>query len=202
MTRSWDDIYLATTRAERSWTEETPEVSLRLIDAAALTPDAAIIDIGGGSSRLVDELLRRGYGDVSVLDVSGAALDEARSRLGTPDVTWIEADILTWKSERVYRLWHDRAVFHFLIDESERDTYVERAMTAMAPGGHLIIGTFSLNGPESCSGRPVHQWDASSLAAQFGRGFNLVDSFAIDHSTPWGSVQAFTWVHLQRTGLH
>jgi len=198
MSDSWDSTYLQKTASERSWTEGIPQESLRFVEASGVGPDDAVIDIGGGSSRLVDELLRRHFRDVSVLDVSKVALDEARTRLPQAPVKWINADVTAWRPDRTYRLWHDRAVFHFLIEAGQQSNYVSTATAHVEPGGSLIMGTFSPDGPETCSGLAVRRWSIEELSDLFAGGFELVKGEYRDHLTPWASVQPFTWVLLQR----
>jgi trans-aconitate methyltransferase len=197
--RLWDERFTATTEADRSWTQPVPTDSLEFIALAGVGPDDAVIDVGGGASRLVDELLARGFTDVSVLDLSTAALDEAEHRLGgtDPRVHWIHADVTHLQPSRTYRLWHDRAVFHFLTDDVARTAYRRNALASVEPGGHLVLATFAPDGPEQCSGLPVLRWDAEGLASEFD-GFELVASERREHHTPWGSVQPFTWVLLRR----
>lgn len=195
----WEERFRSTSEADRSWSQPVPADSLHFIDQAGLGPDDGVIDVGGGSSRLVDELLTRGFTDVSVLDIAAVALAEAERRLGGPDprVHWIHADVTRMHATRTYRLWHDRAVFHFLTDEASRTAYQRNALASVEPGGHLVLGTFALDGPEQCSGLPVQRWDAAGLVAEFD-GFELVASERREHHTPWGSVQPFTWVLLRR----
>jgi len=189
----WENVY--TTRGERevSWFQERPALSLELIHTAGATPGSSVIDVGGGASRLVDALLAEGFAAVTVLDISGAALVASRRRLGSAGaaVTWIVADITNWEPPRAYDVWHDRAVLHFLTDQADRAAYVMRLMKALRPGGHAIIGTFALDGPERCSGLPVVRYDASSLASLLGPQFELVESRMQDHATPMGGVQRF-----------
>ena len=201
MSSTWDGTYSNKNPSERSWTEAIPQVSLRLITEAGVDVAGAVIDIGGGSARLVDELRRRRFVDVSVLDVSTIALEEARTRLNDPDVTWILGDVIEWTPSRQYRLWHDRAVFHFLIDHADQARYAATAAASVEPDGYAVIGTFSPNGPDSCSGLSVQRWSAHEIAALFAPDFDLETSFEHDHLTPWGSVQSFTWVLLRRHGV-
>jgi len=195
---TWDNTYSGKGPSERSWTEAIPLVSLRLIAEAAVDVRDAIIDVGGGSARLVDELRRRRFADVSVLDVSAIALDEARARLNDPTVTWVLGDVMTWVSTRQYRLWHDRAVFHFLTDPDDQARYAVTAAASVEPNGHVVIGTFSPQGPDTCSGLPVQRWSGLEIAELFAPGFDLETSFEHEHVTPWGSLQPFTWVLLRR----
>ena len=197
MSTNWDEAYRQKTVADRSWTEAIPQPSLRLIEQAGVRADDAIIDVGGGAARLADELHRRRFGDLTVLDVSHLALDEARSRLGD-EVTWIHADLMQWLPARRYQLWHDRAVFHFLVEPEHQARYVELCESAIAPGGALVIGAFAPDGPENCSGLNVRRWSAPELNERFAPSFVPVANFEHDHVTPWGLVQPFTWVLLKR----
>jgi SAM-dependent methyltransferase len=196
----WDRLY--TTKGERdvSWFEPTPHVSLSMLDAAGVTPQACVIDIGGGDSRLVDHLLQRGFTCLTVLDVSSAALDRAKARLGpaaaTP--TWIASDVTgDWKAKPV-DVWHDRAVFHFLTAGSDRAKYLARLRETLKPGGIVIIATFALDGPDTCSGLPVERYSPESLAAVLGADFSLVDALAHTHRTPSGASQAFQYARFAR----
>jgi 2-polyprenyl-3-methyl-5-hydroxy-6-metoxy-1,4-benzoquinol methylase len=196
----WQNVY--TTRGERevSWFQERPDLSLELIRAAGATPRSSVVDVGGGASRLVDALLADGFDRVTVLDVSEAALATVKRRLGSAadKVTWIVSDITTWEPAERYDLWHDRAVLHFLTDASDRAAYVARLTKALRPGGHAIIGTFALDGPERCSGLPVVRYDAAKLTDLLGPEFALVETRAHAHPTPMGSVQRFQFSLFRR----
>jgi len=199
----WDNVYVTKDDSEVSWFQQTPAMSLALIDLARVSPDAAIIDIGGGASHLVDHLLSRGYRDVTVLDISDAALSLARERIAQPlaeNVSWIVADATQWQPTRSYDLWHDRAAFHFLVEAADRAAYVARVKQAVAIGGHVIIGTFAKDGPEMCSGLPVRRYDADGLAAELGDGFTLIASRRDDHATPRQNVQPFQFCLFRRVG--
>ena len=199
---NWNDAYTEKTVAQRSWSQQVPSESLASIARAMLQPDDPIIDVGGGASLLVDELLARGHTDVTVLDIADAALAEARSRITAAgddaNITWIAADITTWQPTRQYALWHDRAVFHFLVDPADQATYVRAATEAVRPGGSLVIATFAPSGPEMCSGLPVQRWSGDGLVERFGAGFECLQVSESAHITPWESVQPFTWVELRR----
>jgi SAM-dependent methyltransferase len=196
----WDNVYATKGEAEVSWFQNSPATSLAMIRAANPDRAAAIIDIGGGASRLVDALLLDGYRDVAVLDLSANALDAAKKRIGAAAsrVDWIVADATTWRPTKAYDLWHDRAAFHFLTDSGDRTAYIERLRSAVAPGGHVIIATFALDGPEKCSGLPVQRHDSASLAAELGPGFELVEARNEAHHTPWNSTQAFQFSRFKR----
>jgi len=197
----WDDVYRRKAPEEVSWFEASPEVSLRLIDTVGAGAEGAIVDIGGGASRLVDALLARGFDDVTVLDVSAAALETARWRLGEAAgrARWIVADVTRWEPERTYDVWHDRAAFHFLIDEADRRAYRDVLHAALRPGGHAIISTFAPDGPEKCSGLPVVRQDSETLASFLGAEFETVASFRHEHGTPCGAVQRFQFTALRRS---
>ena len=195
----WDRVYAKDAR-HFSWFEEIPDASLRLIEAAGLSPTTRIIDIGGGDSHLVDELLRRGVRAIVVLDVSSTALARARQRLGpmAERVSWIEADVTgAWTCPEV-DIWHDRAVFHFLTAETDRAAYVRHLRRTIAPGGTLIIATFAPDGPASCSGLPVRRYSPQTLARELGGGFTLEDAIDHVHRTPWGADQAFQYSRFSR----
>ncbi|WP_298240455.1 trans-aconitate 2-methyltransferase [uncultured Bradyrhizobium sp.] len=198
----WDGVYATKGEAEVSWFQHSPSTSLAMIRAAGPDHDAAIIDIGGGASRLVDALLQDGYRDVSVLDLSANALDAARKRIGpaASAANWIVADATTWQPAKTYEVWHDRAAFHFLTDPRDRAAYVERLRSAVAPGGHIIIATFAPDGPEKCSGLPVQRHDSASLLAELGPDFELVETRRETHHTPWDSTQAFQFSRFGRRG--
>jgi SAM-dependent methyltransferase len=195
----WDEVYGRVDPAEVSWYQSTPQMSLDLIAATAVPPTDAIVDIGGGTSNLATRLVGRGFADVSVLDVSARAAQRARDLAGdaAARVDWIVADVLSWRPSRRYRLWHDRAVFHFFTDEVDREAYAATLGAALDPEGLVIVATFALDGPEQCSGLPTARYDGPSLAAALGDRFELVDSRREEHHTPGGAMQPFTWVVLR-----
>jgi SAM-dependent methyltransferase len=196
----WENVYTTKGENEVSWFQENPAPSLDLIDIARPTPESTIIDIGGGASRLVDSLVARGFEHVTVLDLSEAALVAAKTRLGSKgkNVQWIAADVTRWYPNQTYDVWHDRAAFHFLTDSADRVAYVERLKRATKIGGFVIIGTFAIDGPEKCSGLPVHRYDSTSLSAELGKGFELIHSRSHEHSTPWDSKQRFQFSIFRR----
>ena len=189
----WESVYTTKGEKEVSWFQERPEISLEFIAATGAGPNSAIVDIGGGASRLVDALLDDGYRNLTVLDLSKAALAASRERLGLrgETVTWVAADVTTWRPSEHYDVWHDRAAFHFLTDEKDRHAYVLRLEQALREGGEAIIGTFALNGPERCSGLPVMRYDSSGLTAVLGPKFRLLASREAERRTPWGASQVF-----------
>jgi hypothetical protein len=194
----WDSAYAQGERT-RSWFQEYPAASLRMLDAAGVAAQDSVIDIGGGASPLTDSLLQRGHQDLTVLDVSAAALRISQRRLGpTEQVQWIVADLLTWNPQRTYAAWHDRAVFHFITAERDRQRYLTTLNSATVPGSVAIFGCFAPDGPQSCSGLPVARYSAADLTARLGDDWTLVASEREEHHTPAGGVQPFTWTALRR----
>ena len=191
----WQKVYQTRSPTEVSWYQPVPHRSLELIQAAGPPPETAILDVGGGDSTLVDHLLAAGYTDISVVDVARAALDAARARVGAAGggVQWIAADITAWRPVRRYGLWHDRAVFHFLVDPTLRAQYVEVLRAALVPGGHVVIATFGPEGPTRCSGLDVRRYSADELSAELGPLFRLVRSQIEEHVTPAGLAQQFLY---------
>lgn len=196
----WQGVYRTKHEHEVSWFQESADVSLDLIRATGVDPDAAIIDIGGGTSRLIDGLLLAGFRSLSVLDLSEAALATARARLGVhaANVNWVVADVTTWVPQHIYDVWHDRAAFHFLTDPGDRAAYAERVGGAVRPGGHIIVGTFAPDGPEKCSGLPVIRHDATSIGEALGGAFELELTRQHEHATPWGTIQHFQFSVFRR----
>jgi SAM-dependent methyltransferase len=193
--RHWDSRYAAHDSNELSWYQACPEMSLRLLDELEVADDAAILDVGGGSSTLVDELLERRHTDVTVLDASSRALQQARARLGpNAKARWLTTDLLTWTPDRRYDVWHDRAVFHFFVRTDEVDRYRALLHRALAPHGCVVIGTFAEDGPQRCSRLPVARYSADSLAAALGPDLQVVTSRREEHVTPGGVIQPFTWL--------
>lgn len=195
----WDAAY-ADGDYDRSWTQARPTESLEALASIAPSLDAPLIDVGGGSSRLTAALLDAGHSDLTVLDLSQAALDLARRRLGprADMVAWLAADLLTWQPTRQYAIWHDRAVLHFFTDPGERSRYVDRLRSALMSGGHAIVATFAPGGPDHCSGLPVQRSSAQEIADLLGHDFQLLRAQVHEHRTPSGAAQPFTWVIAQR----
>lgn len=191
----WHDVYTDKEPTDVSWYQPVPSKSLQLIRATGVVPSAAILDAGGGASTLVDNLLAEGYTDISVLDVSGVALERSQARLGelAKDVHWIESDVTTFAPSRRYAVWHDRAVFHFLTDADERAAYIDVLGKALQPGAHLLIATFGPEGPERCSGLPVQRYDSVALEELLGTQFRLGGHELEMHETPSGSTQQFLY---------
>lgn len=196
----WNKVYTAKRETEVSWYQPHPELSLGFIKSAAPNVSASILDVGGGASHLVDELLSQGYSDVTVLDVSQAALDRSKERLGplADTVSWIAADITEWVPSRTWDIWHDRAVFHFLTAAQDQDRYIAALMAGTKPGSVAVMATFALDGPESCSGLPVQRYSPITLAARIGGGFELVSEALESHRTPKGNLQKFAYAILRR----
>lgn len=183
---------------EVSWYRPHLETSLALIAQAASSPSASIIDVGGGESTLVDDLLARGYADITVLDISQTAIDANRKRLGkaAERLRWLVADITQVDlAPASYDVWHDRAVFHFLTEPRDRAAYVRQAARAVRPGGHVIVSAFGLEGPVKCSGLEVVRYDGESLHAEFGARFRLIESSKELHQTPFGTTQQFLYCY-------
>jgi trans-aconitate methyltransferase len=199
-TDHWQKVYLGKGEQEVSWSQQNPEPSLGLIEKFAPSRHASIVDIGGGASRLVDALCEGGYEAVTVLDLSAAALETARQRLGAQGarVQWIAADATNWQPPQAFDIWHDRAAFHFLVEVADREAYVDRLSRGVKVGGHAIIATFAPDGPEKCSGLPVQRYDPESLSETVGHAFQLVEHQAHRHVTPWGAVQSFQFSVLRR----
>ncbi len=196
----WQTVYQ--TRGERdvSWTQPSPEPSLGLIEKFAPGAGASIVDIGGGASRLVDALHERGYRSTTVLDLSEAALLSAKARLGAEadSVQWVAADVTKWQPPQAFDIWHDRAAFHFLVDPRDRDAYIARLYQGVKSGGHAIIATFALDGPEKCSGLPVQRYDHVALGEALGSAFTLAHHQPHHHVTPWGAAQSFQFSVFRR----
>jgi len=196
--KHWDKVYATKAPESVSWYRAQLETSLALIERAAVARSASIIDIGGGESTLVDDLLLRGYKSLNVLDVSPTAIEVTKKRLGTAakQVRWLVGDIVEIELEpHAYDLWHDRAVFHFLTTPERRLAYVRQVTRAVRPGGHVIVSTFGPEGPTKCSGLDVMRYDAESLHGEFGGHFRLVESSKELHETPFGTTQQFLYCY-------
>lgn len=197
----WEHVYETKSADSVSWFQPHAEQSLRLIHQTGLPQTASIIDVGGGASTLVDDLLNDGFRSVTVLDLSGAALAAARARLGdrAASVTWLEADITQVALPcNAYDIWHDRAVFHFLTSDRDRQAYVSAVLRAVKPGGVVIVATFAEDGPLQCSGLPVVRYSPAALHAEFGARFNLVTHEREEHHTPSGGVQSFIYCYCRK----
>jgi trans-aconitate methyltransferase len=195
----WDAAY-AQGDDTRSWHEKHPDMSLRMLDSAGVSAADAVIDVGGGASPLTGVLLDRGFGDLTVLDISAAGIQHARDRLGSraDQVHWQTADVLSWHPPRRYQAWHDRAVYHFLTTDKHRQQYLHTLDTATAPGAVAVFGCFAADGPQDCSGLPVARYSPGQLARQVGAKWLLISQAREEHITPAGTSQPFTWVALRR----
>ena len=192
----WEKVYTSKTDNEVSWFQEHAQLSLKLICDANIPKSASIIDVGGGASTLVDDILANGYEHVTVLDLSRAALVTAKARIGAhaSDIQWLEADILSVElPTNAYDVWHDRAVFHFLTTEDERHAYVQKVLQVVKPGGLVIVATFAEDGPTQCSGLPVMRYSANDLHSEFGEPFELLGHEKESHHTPGGNEQKFVY---------
>ncbi|ERF86738.1 class I SAM-dependent methyltransferase [Bradyrhizobium viridifuturi] len=196
----WQTVYLTKGEQQVSWSQADPQPSLRLIESVAPGRDASITDIGGGASRLVDALVAGGFHDLTVLDLSEAALASARERIGARGeaVRWVADDATVWQPPQAFDIWHDRAAFHFLVEEKDRAAYLDRLHRGVKAGGHAVIGTFAPDGPEKCSGLPVRRYDSATLGRTIGPAFELIAHEAHRHVTPWGATQSFQFNVLRR----
>ena len=196
----WETVYANKDSTEVSWYQQHPQYSLDLIRETGVEHSAHIIDIGGGASMLIDYMLEDGYTNLSVLDISPSAIEQAKLRLvGLADkVTWIEHDITGFLSDETYDVWHDRAVFHFLTNTIDRSSYVHTMSRALKPGANAIIATFALNGPEKCSGLDVQRYDPDSMIAVLGDSFEFIETITEEHVTPGGATQNFVYCRFRK----
>jgi SAM-dependent methyltransferase len=197
----WEKVYDGKPADALSWYQDHAGMSLALIRQSRLGPDAELIDIGGGASNLIDDLLRLGYRNLTVLDIAASGLNVARDRLGehAASVKWMEADVTTEPfPKHQYDLWHDRAVFHFLTEPEDRLRYVNALSTALKPGGFAIIGTFALDGPDKCSGLPTQRYSIEHLTAEVGSQFERLAHAEEEHQTPSGTVQKFLYCYFKK----
>lgn len=197
----WTRVYQQKASSAVSWYQPQPGPSLHALNRFGARPSNSLIDVGGGASKLVDALLKRGWTDLTVLDIAAPALEAAKERLGADaqKVHWEVADITVWEPSRRYEVWHDRAVFHFLTQASQRQAYRRALMGGLVSGGLVIMATFALDGPEKCSGLPVERYDGASLASALGEPFRLLESWRDEHVTPWGATQSFNWCAFRRS---
>ncbi|WP_423818674.1 class I SAM-dependent methyltransferase [Salinimicrobium sp. TIG7-5_MAKvit] len=196
----WDKVYSEKAPTEVSWYEPMPQISLELIRSCGISKDAAIIDIGGGDSFLAEFLVSLGYTDVTVVDISSKAIERAKERMceKADEVKWIIADASKFEPERDYDLWHDRAAFHFLTGDDQKKDYLERVQKTVKPGGYVIMGTFSDKGPEKCSGLSVQRYSVNDICQFFEKEFNMLNGKNVDHQTPSGVTQNFTFCSFQK----
>lgn len=197
----WEHIYKSKGVREVSWFQEHAAQSIDLIRKTGVSLGAKIIDVGGGASTLVDDLIDQGYSELTVLDISGTALRRSQGRLGKRAslVTWLESDITRAELKpNIYDLWHDRAVFHFLTNETDRAQYVRAVRRSVKTGGHIIVASFGLKGPEKCSGLNIVRYDAESMHREFGNDFELADTTTEVHHTPFGTDQQFIYCYCRK----
>src|SRR5262249_3742801 len=194
----WDSVHERKEPAEVSWYRPHLERSLLFIERAGLPRTAAIIDVGGGASTLVDDLIEHGYGNLTVLDISARAIARSQERVGARGVgvEWLTGDVTEIELRaHHFDFWHDRAVFHFLTDEAARARYVAAVRRALKPNGHIVVATFGPSGPERCSGLPVARYSAESIQDEFGDAFRMIGGEEETHHTPWGSEQEFVYCY-------
>jgi SAM-dependent methyltransferase len=196
----WDKVYETKADTAVSWYQPHSALSLNLITRASPDPKASVIDVGGGASTLIDDLLAQDFADVTVLDISGAALDRSKARLGkdADKVGWIVADATRWTPTRTWDIWHDRAAFHFLTDRASQKAYIAALTAGTRPGATVIVSTFGLDGPEKCSGLTVERYSPGALADRLGSDFALTAEETDIHKTPWGTEQRFSYTVFKR----
>ena len=198
MQNHWDKVYKTKTPDQVSWTQEVPETSMNFIHSFRLSKSAKIIDIGGGDSKLVDYLLKEGFENITVLDISANALEKSKLRLGkdAKKVNWIESDISKFDPKIDFEVWHDRATFHFLTTPDQISKYMSIARKAVS--GYLVLGTFSDMGPEKCSGLPIKQYNEEKLTAELNNGFDKIRCVTVDHITPFNTKQNFLFCSFKK----
>jgi 2-polyprenyl-3-methyl-5-hydroxy-6-metoxy-1,4-benzoquinol methylase len=198
--KHWETIYQTKETKDHSWIQPTPETSLAFFSKFKVPVTAKIIDIGGGDSFLVDHLLERGYRDITVLDISEAAIHKAKQRLGdmAKNVNWMVADAATFQPSEQYDFWHDRAAFHFLTDEQEISHYLETAQKSISPSGILVIGTFSEKGPKKCSGIDIRQYSEKTMTHRLEKYFEKIKCIKVDHKTPFDTIQNFIFCSFRK----
>jgi RimJ/RimL family protein N-acetyltransferase len=196
----WQGVYASRSYADVSWYQADPHQSLEFIEASGVAKNRPVIDAGGGASTLVDHLLDRGFGRLTIVDIAEDALRQAQDRLGerAHDVDWRVADVTSFRAERRFALWHDRAVLHFLVDAGERERYMETLRQALAPGGHVVLAGFGPDGPEKCSGLPVRRYSVDRFGELLGPDFQLLEHAIDEHTTPGGATQQFLYTRWQR----
>lgn len=194
----WERIYHDRTPCEVSWYQAEPKLSLKLIQKTRIEKDAPVIDVGGGASILVKNLHSAGYSDLTVLDISERGLEYAKEQMGADAgrINWVEADIMEFSSPKLYDLWHDRAVFHFLVTKDDRAKYIKTLKRTLNPGGTLILASFAVGGPVRCSGIDIVQYDAEKLTGELGNEFTLVEEAVETHMTPGNREQKFNYFRL------
>lgn len=196
----WENVFSTKQEKEVSWYQEIPETSLYFVTKLNIPKDAKIIDIGGGDSYLIDNLLELGYTNLTLLDISSKAIERIKNRLGdkSTKVTFIVSDVLEFKPDSTFDFWHDRASFHFLTEKNQIAIYAKLVASAITKNGNFVIGTFSENGPKKCSGLDITQYDELKLKALFDKDFDLLESFTLDHQTPFDTVQNFIFCSFKK----
>lgn len=191
----WEGLYAQKKPAQVSWYQSHPQHSLSLIGDTGIGTAASIIDVGGGASTVVDHLLQAGYRDITILDIARTAIERAQQRLGdlSQQITWVEGDITDYSPGRTFDIWHDRAVFHYLTLDSDRDFYLKAMHSSLKPGGQVIIATFSDIGPSQCSGLDIMRYNPESLSLALGSALHLVETLTEEHRTPEGGLQQFVY---------
>ena len=200
--KHWENIYQSKSLNELSWYQPTPDISLDFVKQFNLPKTAKIIDIGGGDSFFVDYLIDLGYKDITVLDISEKAIDRAKQRLGdkAETINWIVADAADFQTTVKYDFWHDRAAFHFLTDKKEIENYLDTVKTNIKPAGYLVIGTFSKQGPEKCSGIYIKQYSEQTMTDRLKDFFGKIKCIIVDHKTPFDTIQNFIFCSFRRLG--
>ncbi|WP_372653773.1 trans-aconitate 2-methyltransferase [Draconibacterium sp.] len=198
--KHWEDIYQSKNTAEVSWFQASPTTSLQFVKEFKLPLSARIIDVGGGDSFMVDRLLEMGYSNITVLDISETAIKKAQQRLGAKadTVKWIVADAAGFQPTETYDFWHDRAAFHFLTDKQEISNYVDTIRSFVKPGGYLVLGTFSEQGPTKCSGIEIKQYSENTMTSLLTDFFNKIRCISVDHKTPFNTLQNFIFCSFRR----
>lgn len=199
----WEKVYSTRKSTEVSWYQATPQVSLNFLNELAIPKSAAVIDIGGGDSCLADHLLNLGYSNITVLDISEAAINRAKERLGknAEKVSWIVSDVTEFSSDKKFDCWHDRAAFHFLTVREQVEKYLSVAQKHISENGRMIIGTFSTQGPEKCSGLPVKQYSEQSLSVVLKKWFDKIKCIVVDHITPSNKIQNYIFCSFKKINL-
>ncbi len=196
----WDNVFSTKQEKEVSWYQESPDTSLYFVAKLKIPKDAKIIDIGGGDSYLIDNLLELGYTNLTLLDISSKAIERIKNRLGVnaAKVTFIVSDVLEFKPDSTFDFWHDRASFHFLTEKKQIAIYAKLVASAITKNGNFVLGTFSENGPKKCSGLEITQYDELKLKGLFEKDFDLLESFTLDHQTPFDTVQNFIFCSFKK----
>ncbi|MDX8338687.1 class I SAM-dependent methyltransferase [Draconibacterium sp. IB214405] len=201
--KHWEEIYKSKNTTQVSWFQASPTTSLQFVKEFELPKTARIIDVGGGDSLMVDRLLEMGYGNITVLDISETAINKAQQRLGEKarTVKWIVADAAEFQPSETYDFWHDRAAFHFLTDKQEISSYVDTIRSYVKPGGYLVLGTFSEQGPTKCSGIEIKQYSETTMTSLLTDFFNKIRCITVDHKTPFNTLQNFVFCSFRRLAV-